>query len=148
MLKNENVPFERPSKKLGSKMVGPFEIIKKVGDRAYYLKLPFGWKIHPTFNISMLEPYRMSDINQRPRAPTPVDQDEFYVRCINKVKFDGQRKKLVYFVEWEGNPVEEGIWLPEEELLVEGEPIFALEEYRQRFPLAEQETLMKKTSLK
>ena len=66
------------------------------------------------------------------------------MRCINKVKYDGRRKSLVYFVEWKEYHTKQGTWLPEEELLVEGEPITALEEFREKFPKAEEEALTRK----
>ena len=39
------------------KFEGPFEVIKKVGEVAYMLKLPEKLKLHPTFPISFLKPY-------------------------------------------------------------------------------------------
>ena len=92
----------------------------------------------------MLEPYHTSNINQRLEAPEPLDEEEYYVQCIAKVKYDGRRKALVYFIKWEGYPTEQGTWLPEEELLVEGEPITALEDFRKIFPKAEEEALLRK----
>ena len=66
------------------------------------------------------------------------------MKCISKVKYDGRKKLLLYLVEWEAYPTEEGTWLPEEELLVNGEPITALEEFREQFPEAEEEALFRK----
>ena len=49
----------RPSKKLGEKRYGPFEILRKEGLMAYHLKLPTMWKkIHPVFNKALLTPYK------------------------------------------------------------------------------------------
>ena len=39
------------------KFEGPFEVIKKVGEVAYMLKLPERLKLHPTFHVSFLKPY-------------------------------------------------------------------------------------------
>ena len=37
---------------------GPFEVIKRVGQVAYMLKLPERLKLHPTSNVSFLQPYQ------------------------------------------------------------------------------------------
>ena len=39
------------------KFEGPFEVIKKVGEVAYMLKLPERLKLHLTFHVSFLKPY-------------------------------------------------------------------------------------------
>ena len=39
------------------KFEGPFEVIKKVGEVTYMLKLPERLKLHPTFHVSFLKPY-------------------------------------------------------------------------------------------
>ena len=39
--------------KLEHKYLGPFEIVEAVGNQAYRLKLPFKWRIHPVFHVSL-----------------------------------------------------------------------------------------------
>ena len=41
--------------KLSPRFFGPFQIIQKVGDAAYKLKLPENCKIHPMFHVSNLK---------------------------------------------------------------------------------------------
>jgi SHS2 domain-containing protein len=60
MLSGKNIKTRRPSKKFDVKMHGPFEVIKAVSPTAYRLKLSKNWSIHPTFYISLLEPYQKS----------------------------------------------------------------------------------------
>ena len=49
---------KRPSKKLDHKKFSQFRIIKLVDKCACQVQLPGQVKIHPTFHVSMLEPYR------------------------------------------------------------------------------------------
>ena len=45
----------RPSQKLSHKRLGPFSIVRKVGNRAYRLLLPFSMsRVHPVFNVVKL----------------------------------------------------------------------------------------------
>ncbi|KAG8376249.1 hypothetical protein BUALT_Bualt09G0043400 [Buddleja alternifolia] len=76
-------------KKISSKTVhhglipkydGPFEILKKVGNVAYRLRLPDRLKIHPTIHVSFLKKYHEDALKetrkQAARAP-PVIRQEF-----------------------------------------------------------------------
>lgn len=50
-----NLPLEEGTRKLAPKRVGPFEVIEKVGQAAYRLKLPKSMsRIHPVFNEVLL----------------------------------------------------------------------------------------------
>ncbi|RVW90797.1 Transposon Tf2-8 polyprotein [Vitis vinifera] len=48
---------------------GPFEVIKRVGQVAYMLKLPERLKLYPTFHVSFLKPYH-EDLDADKRAPS------------------------------------------------------------------------------
>ena len=56
MLSTRHLQLKRPSKKLGHKFIGPFEIEKVVSSIAVRLTLPQGWRTHPTFHVSEVEP--------------------------------------------------------------------------------------------
>ena len=55
---------------------GSFEVVKRVGEVAYMLKLPERLKSHPTFHVSFLKPYFTDaddpDRNRSKRAPPSV----------------------------------------------------------------------------
>ncbi|CAL5371561.1 unnamed protein product [Camellia sinensis] len=97
---------------------GPFEILKRVGNVAYRLKLPDRLKIHPTIHVSYLKPYNEDQANltrtQARRAP-PVIRKQFdkEVEQILDHKTEGQSKKnrrTHYLVKWKGSPEADASW--------------------------------------
>jgi len=71
MLSGRNIRTRRPSKKLDHKNHGPFQIEKIVSLLAVRLTLPWKWKIHNVFQVSLLEPYRTSE-HRAPPDPLKV----------------------------------------------------------------------------
>jgi len=60
MLNGKNIGTKQLSKKLSPKLYGPFKIIEAKGQRAFKLEISLTWRIHPTFHVLLLEPYRTS----------------------------------------------------------------------------------------
>jgi len=62
MLNGRNIRAKHRCKMLEDKMLGPFEMVS-VGSNLRYckLKLPYSWKIHPVFNIDLLEHDQATD---------------------------------------------------------------------------------------
>jgi hypothetical protein len=97
--------------------LGPYEIIEKVNDEAWRLKLGPGMeKLHPVFHSSLLEPYQENTIPGRtipPPPPVELAQDiEYEVNEIVDSKI--LRKALLYRVKWKGYGIEEDSWEPKE----------------------------------
>ncbi len=67
-----NLHLPRPKKKLNNKQTGPFEIKAKRGASAYTLKLPVSWKIHSTFNESLLTPFVPPAFPDQEQPPPPL----------------------------------------------------------------------------
>jgi len=71
---------DQPSKKLSTKHLGPFPIIRKVSKSAYELKIPSTWKlIHPVVNKSYLISYIKPTFKQQSqksnnRVTNPITQ--------------------------------------------------------------------------
>ena len=83
LLEGTHLETIRPSKKLSERRYGPFEIIEKVGEAAWKLKIPKGWKrIHPVFHESLLTPYRGLDKNSRPVPDLVGEVKEYEVEKI------------------------------------------------------------------
>ncbi len=125
-LDTTNLSLPRPKKKLADKRTGPFLIVGKKGASAYTLKLPSTWKIHPTFNESLLTPYTPPAFPNQEQPPPPppdlVDGEEQYE--IEKVLDSRERKvrgktgepwcwTTDYFVKWKGYGPESNTWVRE-----------------------------------
>ena len=64
--------------KLAKRYYGPFQILKRINETAYQLKLPSHWLIHNAFHVSLLKPYKgeppREEVNEDP--PEVEDQEE------------------------------------------------------------------------
>jgi hypothetical protein len=103
------------SRKLMPKWVGPFEIVQKVGNLAYELKMNPCWRIHPVFHVSLLEPYRSHGRTQPPPHQIELEGHlEYEVDCRLDHRFsDIKRQKLSYLIAWKGYGPEHNSWEPE-----------------------------------
>ena len=115
MLDTRNLNLHCPSKKLSEKRLGPFEVLEKVGQSAYHLKLPLSWKIHPVVHATLLSPFRENDIHG-PNYPSPPPdliegEHEYEVEAIIAHKRQGRGH--VYLVKWKGYPTSDNSWEPE-----------------------------------
>lgn len=110
----------RPSRKLGSRYLGPFRVIEKVSDVTYKLELPATMKIHPVFHVSLLKRYRESPEEFAGRAPTqppPViveGEEEYEVEDILDKQMRGGEEK--FLVKWKGYDQSEATWQTREDL--------------------------------
>ncbi len=114
LLNAKHIKTKRPCKKLDAKYLGPFEIAKKLGKATYRLKLPPGMsRIHPVFNVNLLEEYLGDTTNFQPGpiSHLEVEGDRYEVEEIL-----GHRvtNGTTYFlVKWYGWSEEHNTWEPE-----------------------------------
>ena len=95
-----DIRTNRPSRKLSHCRLGPFPVVKKVGNRAYQLRLPLLMsRLHPGFNIVKLTPAPVDPI--KGRHPEIIDGEEKWV--VEEV-LDSKmmNQKICYLVKWEG----------------------------------------------
>lgn len=108
MLSTKNLRLKRPSRKLGHKFIGPFQIEKVISPTAVRLTLPQRWRTHPTFHVSEIEPFVTGS------RPTPdfakvlrevgelEAEEEFDVEEI--MGSITRRRRVLYLVKWLGFP--------------------------------------------
>ena len=108
------IKTNRPSDKLDYTKLGPYEIKRKIGQRAYELNLPKTMKIHPVFHVSLLELVKENDIPGRTQEPPPpiiIDNNEEY-EIENIIDSRLVRNKLEYLVHWNGYDISTRTWEP------------------------------------
>jgi len=131
MLNAKNIRTKRRTKKLGPRMHGPFKVLEiKKGEQAFKREISPRWKIHPIFDVSLLEPYRASareGREQPPRVPEDIEGDLKWeverivkseiITYTRKVGRPNQGfKELGYFIKWKGCAKNENTWEPPEGL--------------------------------
>ena len=111
--------FRGRGRKLLPRFDGPYEIIEKISQVAYRLRLPASYQGHTVLNIAHLELYKKADeINiTRPTIPslrkTFEDLEEFEVDQIvdsRYVKGPNGRKIRKYKVRWKGYEPKYNTW--------------------------------------
>lgn len=120
LLSSKNIRTLRASKKLADKFLGPFEVLKVVGQNAYTLALPKKYgRLHDTFHVSLLEPYHRREGQETPE-PMDIDgEEEWEVEEI--LDHRETREGRQYLVRWKGYSEAGDTWEPLEHLLRAGE---------------------------
>jgi hypothetical protein len=131
VLNGKNIRSKGPCRKLEDKIYGPFEVEAAAHNGRYYkLKLPTSWKIHPTFNVSVLEKYRGKNPE---REVVEIESDDAGWKMesiIASGPSNDDASKHVYLVKWEGYLHEENTWETFENVMENAEEL--LEEYYEK----------------
>jgi hypothetical protein len=113
-----NIKQDHPSKKISDKRIDPYEIIEKIGEAAFKLKLPGQDLRYPVFNEELLTPYQEPPPHRREERPKPDiidDEPEYEVEEIIKHRNRGRGHQ--YWVKWKGYPHLENTWESESNLI-------------------------------
>jgi transposase InsO family protein len=115
LLASKYIRLRKASAKLSDKFLGPFVIEKRIGTRAYRLKLPEKYgRVHHTFHVSLLEPYRRRP-GYNPPPPQEIEGElEHVIELI--VAKHSENNRTQYKVRWKGYGPDEDTWHFEEDL--------------------------------
>ncbi|KAK3507044.1 hypothetical protein QTP70_001909, partial [Hemibagrus guttatus] len=123
-LSTKDIRLCLPSRKLSPRFIGPFTILKQVNPVTYKLQLPRGYRIHPTFHVSLLKPHHPSVLpstepgEDAAEPPLPLLLDDGTAYGVKEI-LDSRRRggRLKYLVDWEGYGPEERSWVPRDDVL-------------------------------
>jgi hypothetical protein len=102
-LNTKNLRIQQPAKKFSAEWIGPYKIIKLIGERAVRLKIPHSWSIHDVFHVSLLKPHVPLERHQKPPEPVEIEgEEEHKVSKIKDSRINRRTKKIEYLVEWKG----------------------------------------------
>ena len=123
--------------KFMSKFVGPFPIVERVFKDVYKLELPPKIKVHPTFHVSLLKPFKEDtlwpDRKQVIRPPPNLvgDHLEYEIERILKCR-NHKCKRKEYLVKWQGYHEKEATWIAANDMVHAKEIVERFEKTRAR----------------
>ena len=106
-----DIQTTQPSKKLSHRRLGPFPMVKKVGNGTYWLRLPtLMSRLHPIFNVVKLT---LAPMDPHPRSspdPAPTSWNHRQRRRMGCRRNRMINRKLKYLIKWEGYGIEHNSW--------------------------------------
>jgi len=97
--------------KLSPRYAGPFQVIEKIGDVAYRLRLPAGARIHDVFHVGVLKPFHGNPPVSTPPLP-PLQDGRLLQQPAKILKSQLRRGVWHVLVHWSGLPEADATWEP------------------------------------
>jgi hypothetical protein len=103
-----------PSKgKLRPRYAGPFQIVERIGQVAYRLRLPADARLHDVFHVGLLKPYNSAGSPPSTPAVLPPVQDGRLLPAPAQVlRAQLRRGAWHILVKWQGLPEDDATWEP------------------------------------
>ncbi|XP_075481226.1 uncharacterized protein LOC142521939 [Primulina tabacum] len=108
--------------KLSPRFIGPFEILDRIGERAYRVTLPPNlYRVHNIFHVTMLRKYVSNPTHVLCHEQLDLKPNLSYherpVQILDrKVKVLRNKEIGIVKVLWNNHIIEEATWEPEEEM--------------------------------
>jgi Chromo (CHRromatin Organisation MOdifier) domain len=119
-LEGTNLKLSHPSTKLAPRRYGLFPIIDVISPVVYHIQLPPHWHIHNVFYVSLLTPYKETDVHGHNFPELPPDliegKPEYEVDQILIVRRYGCNQDLQYLHCWKGYSQAYNSWEPTENI--------------------------------
>ena len=117
--KMPNIKTNRPNDKLDFRKIGPFKILKKIGNVNYELEMPEGMQLkYPVFHVSLLEKAQIDEATGRPILDEIIiieDEEEWEVEKVLAVRRNPEENnRIEYQVRWKGYDPIHDTWEPVE----------------------------------
>lgn len=104
----------RSNHKLSPRYYGPYEVLEKIGNVAYRLKLPVTAKIHPVFYVSLLKKKVGAQVPCHPHLPPVIDPNNprwYPAKIIARGMFkQGNTAVTKWLIQWLGGAEEDATW--------------------------------------
>ncbi|MCO5609612.1 hypothetical protein L7F22_063842 [Adiantum nelumboides] len=120
--KGEQTGHQKYYMKLAKRYYGPFQILSRINETAYRLKLPTNWHIHNAFHVSLLKPFKgdppKDPVQEEPPLFDDIEevlQPEEILRHEENTQRSGKviRKYLVKFKHYSN---EDSKWMQETQM--------------------------------
>jgi len=111
MLNGWNIQAKHHCKKLDDTMLGPFDLVS-VGSNKWYCKLmlPDHWKLHPVFNIDLLQKSNGIDLKTQVIEVEADGEDWVMETIFGSGPSDNNPKQHVFLGKWKYYTQEENTW--------------------------------------